>query len=360
LRPTIINNEYSLKERIMTTNQQEYTPSIGKRANLIARLLGATSAIGLAAPLTWIGYSAFGIDHDLPLSEALDAPRKTINGHYIGQLSYYAKRRGSGRPLVLIHSINAGSSAYEMKPLFDSFCGQRPIYAPDLPGFGFSERSDRHYTPELYTTAILALLDDIEQVAGGVDVVALSLSGEFAARAAQRRPELFHSLTLISPSGFAATQELNRTEQAARNQTSEQAHRIFTFPLWSQAIYDLLVTKPTIAYYLKRSFVGPINDELLAYDYATSHQSGARFAPLAFISGALFTPSIRQTIYTALDLPVLVLYDQDAFVGFDELPAFLEQHPHWQATRITPSRGLPHFEQRAQTITALTSFWDAL
>jgi pimeloyl-ACP methyl ester carboxylesterase len=343
----------------MSTHQQEYTLPVGERANLIPRLLGATGAIGLAAPLTWIGYSAFVIDHDLPLSDALDAPRKTINGHYIGQISYYAKRSGTGRPLVLIHSINAGSSAYEMKPLFDSFSGQRPIYVPDLPGFGFSERSDRHYTPELYTTAILALLDDIEQVDGGFDVVALSLGGEFAARAAQRRPELFHSLTLISPSGFAATQALNRTERAARNQTSEQAYRIFAFPLWSQAIYDLLVAKSTIAYYLKRSFIGPINDGLLAYDYATSHQSGARFAPLAFISGALFTPDVRQTIYAMLDLPVLVLYDQDAFVGFDELPTFLEQHAQWQATRITPTRGLPQFEQLAQTIAVLTSFWEA-
>jgi pimeloyl-ACP methyl ester carboxylesterase len=172
--------------------------------------------------------------------------------------------------------------------------GKRPVYAVDLPGFGFSERSDRRYTPELYTTAILALLDEIEQVEGGVDVVALSLSGEFVARAAQRRPELFHALILIAPSGFSAARQINRTEQVTRSQTSERTRRFVTFPLWSQALFDLLVTKPSIIYYLKRSFVGPIDDGLLAYDYATTHQPGARFAPLSFISGALFTPTFAS------------------------------------------------------------------
>ncbi len=344
----------------MIIDQQRHGQPTSSHASWLTRLLGATGALSLAAPLTWIGYSALAINHDLPLPDALNAPRKTINGHYIGQISYYAKRSGSGRPLVLIHSINAGASAYEVKPLFDHFSGQRPIYAPDLPGFGFSERSDRRYTPELYTTAILALLDDIEQTEGGVDVVALSLSGEFVARAAQRRPELFHSLTLISPSGFSAARQLNRTERAANNQTSERAHRIVTFRLWSQALFDLLAAKPSIAYYLKRSFVGPIDAGLLAYDYATTHQRGARFAPLAFISGALFTPDIRQTIYATLDLPVLVLYDQDSFVGFDELPTFLTQHQHWQAVRISPTRGMPHFEQPTQTSAAIASFCAAV
>lgn len=341
----------------MAISYTKQTRAIDQRAARRSTLLKTAGLLGLAAPLAWIGYSSLAIDHQLPLPEALDAPRATISGPEFGKLSYYAQRRASGRPLVLIHSINAGGSAYEMKPLFDLFSKERPVFAPDLPGFGFSERSDRKYTPELYTAAILTLLDSIERVEGGVDVVALSLSSEFAARAAQRRPELFHSLTLISPTGFSTPKQLSQCEQADRRQLSERVHQAAAFPLWGQALYDLLATKPSIGYFLQQLFVGPVDAGLLNYDYATTHQPGARYAPLYFISGTLFTPNIREEVYATLDLPVLVLYDRDPFVRFDALPDFRQQHPQWQSVRITPTNGMPQFEQPAECAEVMTSFY---
>ena len=74
------------------------------------------------------------------------------------------------------------------------------MYALELPGFGFSNRADRVYTPELFTGAVLEFLQT--QVGRAADVVALSLSSEFAARAARQAPERFRSLTFISPTGL--------------------------------------------------------------------------------------------------------------------------------------------------------------
>ena len=61
------------------------------------------------------------------------------------------------RPLLLLHSINAAASAYEMKPLFEHYSRERPVYALDFPGYGLSDRSARDYTPRLMTDAIHAL-----------------------------------------------------------------------------------------------------------------------------------------------------------------------------------------------------------
>ncbi|GAC1631487.1 MAG: hypothetical protein NVS9B10_24950 [Nevskia sp.] len=60
-------------------------------------------------------------------------------------------------PLLLIHSINASGSAYEIKPLYAHYRGERPVLALDLPGFGCSGRSDRACTPRLMTDAVLAM-----------------------------------------------------------------------------------------------------------------------------------------------------------------------------------------------------------
>jgi pimeloyl-ACP methyl ester carboxylesterase len=104
---------------------------------------------------------------------------------------------------VLIHSVNAAASAYEMRPIFEQYRGKRPIYALDLPGFGFSERSDRRYTPQLFSEAIADLLRTQVRETQPVDIVALSLGCEFAASVALAMPERVRSLALISPTGLA-------------------------------------------------------------------------------------------------------------------------------------------------------------
>ena len=113
------------------------------------------------------------------------------------------------------------------------------VVVPSLPGFGFSERSDRIYTPELMTAAIHAMVAEIRHRHGGaaIDVMALSLSAEFLARAALARPDDYHSLGLISPTGFDKRYE-------RRNPSgSDTARAVAAYPLWGQALFDLLVSR---------------------------------------------------------------------------------------------------------------------
>ena len=96
---------------------------------------------------------------------------------------------------------------------------------------------------------------------------------------------------------------------------------------------------------------------MIAYDYISAHQPGAEHAPLYFLSGQLFTRDVRERIYAQVTIPTQVLYDRDAFVSFEALPAFVEAHDNWHATRIAPTLGLPHFEKLDETIEALEAFW---
>lgn len=319
---------------------------------------GAVGVSAVAAPLAaGIAYSALAIDHAVPLSPAIDAERRTLRTAQAGQLTYYADEHAAGRPLLLVHSINAAASAYEMRPLFEHYRATRPVYAVDLPGFGFSERADWIYTPALYTAALLDLLRTITAGGEAADVVALSLGSEFAARAALEQPALVRSLTLISPTGLTARTQRNRPEQVGASSMGATLNRLLRFPLWSQALYDLVASKASIRYFLRMSFVAEPDPGLVAYAYATAHQPGARFAPLAFLSGQLFSPHVREEVYERLSLPALVLYDQDAFVRFDTLPDLLARNPRWQAVRLVPTKGLPQFEQFEAVTRALDAFW---
>jgi pimeloyl-ACP methyl ester carboxylesterase len=327
--------------------------------NTLAKV-GAAGALTTAAAVAgWIAYSAIGIDHNLPLPPAIDADQERFVGQKSRFLNVYVDRSASGRPLVLIHSINAAGCSYEMRPLFQRYRSERPVYALDLPGFGSSERADRVYTPDLYADAILDLLT--LKVKEPADVVALSLSSEFAARVALQHPELFHSLTLISPTGFTARENRRVSQRANEEGRSSFAYRLLSFPLWGKAFYDLLATRRSIHYFLDMSFVGPVDPGLEAYDYLTAHQPGARFAPLYFVSGALFTRDASESLYDQLtDVPVLALYDRDAFVRFDALAEVVDRHDNWHSARIAPTLGLPQFEQPDATALAINTFWSTL
>lgn len=311
-------------------------------------LLGTVLGLGMVATGAWWVNSRFFIDHNVYLPPALPAPHERFQSPTTGVLNYYVDESGSGAPLVLVHSINAAASAYEMKPLFEHYRGSRPIYALDLPGYGFSSREDRRYTPDLFAAAILEFLENVVQEPA--DVIALSLGAEFAARAAMQQPERFRSLAFISPTGFNP-QDVDFPE--------ETLHSIYTVPLWSQALFDLLVTRAFMQYFVAKLFVGDIPDGYVDYAYATAHQPGAKHAPLYFISGQLFTVGVRASIYSKLTMPVLVLYDRDANVSFEALPGFVEKHDNWQAKRIVPTGSLPHWEKPHECSQALDEFWAA-
>lgn len=309
------------------------------------------------APALWSagGQPASGVAGTPPSAPQVSLPRALNGGErralYLpgfGWVAYYADLRGQGRPLVLTHSVNAAASAYEVRPLWDAYAGQRPVYALEWPGFGSSARPDTRYTPELMVSALRALMDVIGQDA---DVLSLSLGSEFVARAALSDPRI-RSLALISPSGLGNPRGGSQ-DARSEGRSGELYGRLRSF---SDPLYGVIRSRVSIQYFLSRSFRGPVPAGLVDYAAQTSRQPGAKYAPLYFLSGSLFADDAYGDLYSKLKVPVLVLYDRDAFVSFERLPQFSAQ-PGVQAVRIENTDGLPHWEKLPEVRRALDSFW---
>ena len=317
-------------------------------------LLGALGLPGAAA-LAGIAYSALFVPHALELPPALDAERREIYGR-AGRLSYYVA--GAGEPLLLIHSINAAASAYEMRPLFEHYHASRRVYAVDLPGFGFSDRSARDYTPRLYVNAILDMLDEIERETGAtsVNALALSLGSEFLARAACEHPGRFSTLALVSPTGFGKDDQLYGNPDSVRGNSAVRA--FFSFPLWSRAFFDLLNSRPSARYFLAKTFGSnaAVDQGLWDYDYLTAHQPGAQRAPYAFISGLLFSADIGR-VYESLGMPVFLAHgvrgDFTDYGGTDRVAG----RANW-TIQVFQTGGLPYFERLDEFASGYDAFLD--
>ncbi|MEE4660387.1 MAG: alpha/beta hydrolase [Halieaceae bacterium] len=287
------------------------------------------------------------LNKNLTLPESLDAERHGLQTD-AGHMAFYADTSAQGRPLVLLHSINASPTAMEVKPLFDHYRGSRPVYAPELPGFGFSDRSPRDYTPTLFARAVNDFLSQVPD--GAADVLALSTTAEFIARAALDNPEHFRSLTLVSPTGMG-----RRDPPSAKTQA--RLKKLFNTPVLSPALYRLLTSRPSIRYFLGLSFQGDVPVELIDQACATVRMPGASHAPFDFLSMGMFTPEASDRLYRPLQRPTLVLYDQDPNVSFDLLETLQRENPNIQSRRIAPTQGLPHFDEPEKTFRALDEFW---
>jgi pimeloyl-ACP methyl ester carboxylesterase len=286
------------------------------------------------------------------LPDAVAAPRHDHVTEDGIRVNYYVDGPEGGRPLVLIHAVNAAPSAYELKPLFEHYRATRRVYALDLPGFGFSERRDRVYSPQFYSGVIA---DFVRRAIGQpVDAIALSLGGEFTSGAALRHPDLFATLALISPTGFS-----KRNLPNGQGPVAKWLHKALSVPLWGGPLFNLLTVRPSIRYFMSKSFVGRVPDAYIEYAYATAHQPGAHHAPLYFLSGQLFTTAAAGELYGKLTQPVLVIRDQDPYVSFERLAELMADHRNWTEERVVPSRGLPHWEHLAETAAVLDRFWAA-
>ncbi|MEL7312537.1 MAG: alpha/beta hydrolase [Pseudomonadota bacterium] len=296
---------------------------------------------------------------DLP--PPLDGDLHQLHGR-AGRLAYYVQ--GNGPPVLLVHSINAAGSAYEMRPLVERLCKEHRVYAVDLPGFGLSDRSDRDYNIALYATAVEDMLAHIalsEQQA--IRVVSLSLSSEFVARALNQNqtpsaPFTVDGLVMITPTGFRRGDD-KRTGPEGSSREIRWFSRLLKLGSLGKNAFSLLAKPKTIRYFLKRTWGSDNIDEgLWHYDTLTTQQPGAHFAPVAFLSGKLFSRDCHS-LYRSLRLPVLVIHGTRGDFKDFRGSQWTDSESNWRIEPY-PTGALVHFEQPDQVHAEIAAFFESL
>jgi pimeloyl-ACP methyl ester carboxylesterase len=261
-------------------------------------------------------------------------------------------------PLLLVHSVNAAASAAEVAPMFAHYRRARAVYALDLPGYGRSDRSDRDYTPRMMTDAVAAvvlLMCERERV-GSVDVLAVSLGCEFAARAQTEAPASIRRLALVSPTGMRGNQRRDGPRGATLG--VPWLYRFFTRPRWSEGIFRNLTRPGVIRYFLRRTWGSrTIDEDLWRYAVITTRQPGARHAPLRFVSAYLFSRDIHA-VFRQVSCPVWVsMATRGDFTDYRGR-SVLQGRPNWQFHAV-PGGALPYFEPASGFVPLLDHFWAA-
>ena len=201
-----------------------------------------------------------------------------------GRVFYKSSGAAAGIPIVFIHGIGAGASSFMWRKNFDVLAQDFRTYAPDLLGFGFSDKPGAApYSADLYVELIR---DFIREVSGSpVNIVASSLGAAYAIRVADEHPELINSMVLNAPTG---ADKLNTRPGMA----GAAFYGLLQSPVLGTSFYNVMASERGIRDYASKHLFYDhrrVTSRLVANLYATSHQQGAQHAIAAFLAGYLNT-----------------------------------------------------------------------
>jgi pimeloyl-ACP methyl ester carboxylesterase len=181
---------------------------------------------------------------------------------------------GSEQPVVFLHGFFLGASSYEWSKIYSRFAMSREVIAPDLIGFGESERPAEALDADAHVDSLSEFIRKVRP-SRPVEIIASGLTCQIALLLAARHPELVGRLALFLPSNFQDSRNL-------RTLGFTTASRI---PGLSRFAYDHYMARPHfIKTWLTRSgFLQPenVSEETVGILSTCAQQYGASHAILS-------------------------------------------------------------------------------
>jgi pimeloyl-ACP methyl ester carboxylesterase len=269
-------------------------------------------------------------------ADSLDAPLPGDQRTYRWRgmdISYTESGSEDAPTVVLLHGINAAGSSGEFRTVFDDLASDYHVVAPDLPGFGCSDRPELQYSAALYEDFVADFLSEFDSPAVVVSslttaYVASALSDPYADVDTSR-------IVAICPTAIAGPDRLTWLRELVRA------------PVVGTALFNLLASKPSIRYFnADHGYydMASVSEEWMAYEWQTAHQPNARFAPASFISGFLNSDVDLGEALAALDIPVTFVWGREADITPLSDGRTLAEEADARLVVIDDAKLLPHVE----------------
>jgi pimeloyl-ACP methyl ester carboxylesterase len=299
-------------------------------------LAGGAGVAALAAVNASIARGATEPEDDALGGEAREfAPN--LGAH--GRVLYRVAGSNERATLLFLHDTGAGASSFMWRKNFDALAAEFRVYAPDLPGFGLSDKlASAPYSANLYTAFIRNFLRE-EVRSTPAHLVASGLSAAFAVRVADEHPALVSSLTLVAPN-------VVDTASARPDLPGAAFYGLLHSPVLGASFYNAMTSERSLRDYARtrlfydRRFATP---RLIAHYYTASHQPGAQHAVAAFLSGYLNTDA--REAFARLTQPVTLVWGkQDLTTPVTQAAALLALNPRARLEVFDRCRMMPQTE----------------
>ena len=250
--------------------------------------------------------------------------------------------------ILLLHGIYASASSFEWEPLVPFLAERFRVRSADLLGFGASDHPDLEHTPEVVLGAVRALIEDAADRDHPPIVVASSLTGAYAVRAAASGSAV-ERLAMVTPTGLGGAQ--TRASGAGGRAFYAFARHTPVGDVLSRA----LTSRPSIGWFLRQqSYVDAtqVTDEVVDRYHELGKVPNAKQAQLAFVAGVLALPLEPSEV--AVTSPFVVWAKGQAFSRDRDAQRWREAG----AEVVSVDAGLPQSEAPAELAALLLDHLD--
>ena len=171
------------------------------------------------------------------------------------------------KTLIFLHGI--GASAERWSQVIPTLSRDYRVIAPDIIGFGYSDKPVVEYTMDFFIDFFESFLDNLG--ISEASIIGSSLGGHIATEFAIRFPHMVEKLVLVSPAGMMrkSTPTLDRYIMAALYPEYQRVYEVF-----SEMVYN----SNTINQETLMDFVNRMNLPNAKYAFMST-LSGIRYAP---------------------------------------------------------------------------------
>lgn len=259
------------------------------------------------------------------------------------------QRLGEGDPVVLLHSFGPGHDSIEWRAAAERLSASHQVFAPDLPGWGRSDRPSLDYDAELYIDFLIDFLVDLAR--RKAIVVASGLSASYALQVAVDRPELIRGLVLVCPLGLDLAGDEPDLKDAV-------IHRLLRLPILGTSALNLFSNRRGIEHHLRSEVYGDaelVTDALIDHYWKGSHEEGSRAALAAYLAGYL---NHRAAAALArVKVPIQILWGREARnPPVESADLWLRELPEAELEVVEGAGILPHTEAPEALVEVVSRF----
>lgn len=262
---------------------------------------------------------------------------------------HYTKS-GSGKPLLLIHDLDAASSGFEWNQVIFSLSKEYTVYVMDLLGCGRSEKPCLTYTNYLYVQLISDFIKS--EIGHRTDVIATGHSSALTVMACNNNPELFDKLLLVNPDSILTCSQIP-------GKYAKLYKGFLDFPVVGTLLYHIAVSKQAI----KESFITKYfyNPYSVKETYINSYYEAAHLD----LSPKSVYASVHCNYTKANIVNAIKKIDNSIYMiggaGMENMKDLMEEYtiynPAIEYTLLPDTKYLPQMEKPAEFVSTVNMFF---
>ncbi len=221
-------------------------------------------------------------------------------------LSIIYETLGEGTPVLLLPAFSTVSTRGEMRGIAERLSSHFQVVTLDWPGFGQSERPSIDYQAALYHQCLQDFVRDI--LDSPTAVVAAGHAAGYVMQLAQKMPQSVSRIVLVAPTWRGPLPTMGSSQQL-----SGIVRQLVRSPLVGQTLYKLNTTPSFLRLMYRRHVYTDqvkLTPEFIGQKWRITQQPGARYAPAAFVTGAIDPVQERADFlayFQPLPVPVMVI-----------------------------------------------------